>query len=66
MGSILAGENAEAPSPFDVALGGGGMDASCPLGANGTVLKEGTAIMTCLLYTSNFKEYAPQTQTPAS
>ena len=45
MGSILAGENAEAPSPFDFALGGGGMDASCPLGANGTVLKEGTAIM---------------------
>lgn len=45
MGSILAGENAENPSPFDFALGGGGMDTSCPLGANGTVLKEGTAIM---------------------
>lgn len=45
MGSILAGENAEAPSPFDFALGGGGMDASCPLGANGTLLKDGTAIM---------------------
>lgn len=45
MGSILAGENAEAPSPFDFALGGGGIDASCPLGANGTLLKEGTAIM---------------------
>ena len=45
MGSILAGENAEVPSPFDFALGGGGIDASCPLGANGTPLKEGTAIM---------------------
>lgn len=45
MGSILAGENAETPSPFDFALGGGGMDASCPLGANGTLLKEGTAVM---------------------
>ncbi len=45
MGSILAGENAETPSPFDFALGGGGMDASCPLGANGTLLREGTAIM---------------------
>lgn len=45
MGSILAGDNAESPSPFDFALGGGGMDASCPLGANGTLLKEGTAIM---------------------
>lgn len=45
MGSLLAGENAETPSPFDFALGGGGMDASCPLGANGTLLKEGMAIM---------------------
>lgn len=45
MGSILAGENAEAPSPFDFALGGAGQDASCPIGANGTVLKDGTAIM---------------------
>ena len=45
MGSILAGPNAETPSPFDFALGGGGMDASCPLGANGTPLEEGMAIM---------------------
>lgn len=45
MGSILAGENAEAPSPFDFALGGAGVDVSCPIGANGTLLKEGTAIM---------------------
>ena len=37
--------NAEVPSPFDFALGGSGIDASCPLGANGTPLKEGTAIM---------------------
>ena len=45
MGSILAGENAEAPSPFDFALGGAGMNASCPLGANGTPLKDGMAVM---------------------
>lgn len=45
MGSILAGENAEAPSPFDFALGGSGVDSSCPIGANGTLLKEGTSIM---------------------
>lgn len=31
MGSILAGENAEVPSPFDFALGGGGIDASLPV-----------------------------------
>lgn len=45
MGSLLAGENAEAPSPFDFALGGAGIDPSCPLGANGTLLKEGIAVM---------------------
>jgi len=45
MGSVLAGENAECPSPFDFALGGGGVDPSLPIGANGTVLKEGIAIM---------------------
>ena len=45
MGSILAGDNAAAASPFDFALGGDGQHASCPLGANGTLLTEGTAIM---------------------
>lgn len=45
MGSVLAGENAEAPSPFDFALGGGGLDPSLPIGANGTVLKDGTTVM---------------------
>ena len=45
MGSLLAGENAETPSPFDFALGGEGVSPSCPLGANGTSLKDGTAIM---------------------
>lgn len=45
MGSVLAGDNAETPSAFDFALGGAGMHPSVPLGANGTLLKEGTAIM---------------------
>jgi len=45
MGSILAGSNAEAPSPFDFALGGGGQTPLCPIGANGTVLREGMAVM---------------------
>ncbi|MDR1201861.1 MAG: Xaa-Pro peptidase family protein [Tannerellaceae bacterium] len=44
MGSILAGDNAQTPSPFDFALGGGGV-ISLPLGANGTELKNGMAIM---------------------
>lgn len=45
MGSILAGDNAQTPSAFDFALGGAGMHPSVPLGANGTQLKEGTAVM---------------------
>ena len=30
MGSLLAGDNADAPSPYDFALGGAGRDASLP------------------------------------
>ena len=45
MGSLLAGENAGEPSPFDFALGGTGMHASGPVGANGTLLREGTTVM---------------------
>ena len=45
MGSVLAGDNAETPSPFDFALGGAGVNEACPLGANGTLLQEGMAIM---------------------
>lgn len=55
MGSILAGENAETPSPFDFALGGAGADPSCPLGANGTLLTEGTAILVDMA--GNFTPY---------
>jgi Xaa-Pro aminopeptidase len=44
-GSILAGDNAGAPSPFDFALGGEGMGAFAPIGANGTPLEEGMAVM---------------------
>jgi len=45
MGSLLAGENAGEPSPFDFALGGKGIHAAGPLGANGTLLREGTTVM---------------------
>ncbi len=45
MGSMLSGNNAEAPSPFDFALGGEGMHPSLPIGSNGSVLKEGTSLM---------------------
>ncbi|MDP4278336.1 MAG: Xaa-Pro peptidase family protein [Bacteroidota bacterium] len=44
MGSVLTGENAAVPSPYDFALGGAG-DPSNPIGANGSVLKEGNSVM---------------------
>ena len=45
MGSLLAGDNADTPSPYDFALGGAGQDTSLPVGGNGTPLKEGMAVM---------------------
>ena len=45
MGSVLAGDNAAAPSPYDFALGGEGLDPSLPGGANGTLLKPGQSVM---------------------
>lgn len=45
MGNILAGENADAPSPYDFAMGGAGMDPSLPVGANGTVLRPNMSVM---------------------
>lgn len=55
MGSLLAGENAETPSPFDFALGGGGQTAFCPIGANGTMLKEGVSVMVDMA--GNYTDY---------
>jgi Xaa-Pro aminopeptidase len=45
MGSVLTGNNAQTPSPYDFALGGAGADASLPIGADGTILKTGTSVM---------------------
>lgn len=45
MGSLLAGDNAAAPSPYDFALGGEGLDPSLPGGANGTLLQPGQSLM---------------------
>jgi len=45
MGSLLSGENAETPSPFDYALGGKGVNPSLPLGAAGSKILKGQTIM---------------------
>lgn len=45
MGNILAGANADTPSPYDFAMGGAGMNHSLPVGANGTLITPGTTLM---------------------
>lgn len=45
MGSLLAGDNAAAPCVYDFALGGEGVDASLPGGANDTLLQSGQSLM---------------------
>lgn len=45
MGSVLCGENADRPSPYDFAMGGAGMDLSLPVGCNGSIIRPGNAIM---------------------
>ncbi len=45
MGNVLTGENADAPSPYDFAMGGRGLDPSLPVGADGTVIRPGMPVM---------------------
>lgn len=45
MGSVLAGRNADEPSPYDFALGGAGTSPALPVGADGTVLRAGMSVM---------------------
>lgn len=55
MGSLLSGGNADAPSPYDFALGGAGLDDSLPCGCNGTLIRRGTTVMVDLC--GNFTGY---------
>ena len=45
MGSLLAGDNATTPSPYDFALGGKGIDPSLPGGVCNVPLQEGQSLM---------------------
>ncbi|MDR1723408.1 MAG: Xaa-Pro peptidase family protein [Tannerella sp.] len=55
MGSILTGDNAQMPSPYDFALGGAGQTDICPIGANGTTIRDGMAVMVDMV--GNYTEY---------
>lgn len=45
MGSLLNGGNADVPTPYDFSMGGGGVDASLPVGADGKEMATGTTVM---------------------
>ena len=55
MGSVLTGDNAETPSPYDFALGGAGLGPALPVGLNGTVMRKGNSVMVDL--SGNFNGY---------
>ena len=45
MANILAGDNADTPTPYDFAMGGAGQNPSLPVGADGSVIKPGMTVM---------------------
>ena len=54
MGTVLAGDNAAVPSPYDFALGGAGVPSN-PVGATGLTLQRGMSVMVDL--SGNFSGY---------
>ena len=44
-GSVLTGDNASEPSPYDFALGGKGVHPSLPVGSDNSMLRHGTTVM---------------------
>lgn len=55
LGSVLAGDNADAPSPYDFLLGGMGQSPALPVGADGTILRPGMTVMVDM--NGNFNGY---------
>lgn len=55
MGSVVSGENADVPSPYEFAMGGAGQDESLPGGADGMTMKNGTTVMVDM--NGNFNGY---------
>ncbi len=45
LGSVLYGPNADAPTPYEFALGGVGTDPSLPVGADGSIMRAGHTVM---------------------
>ncbi|MDE6301880.1 MAG: Xaa-Pro peptidase family protein [Muribaculaceae bacterium] len=55
MGNVITGENADAPSPYDFAMGGAGLHPSLPVGADGSIICPGKPVMVDM--NGNFNGY---------
>ena len=55
MGNVICGDNADAPSPYDFAMGGAGLNEALPVGSNGTQIKPGMTVMVDMC--GNFNGY---------
>ncbi len=45
LGSVIAGNNADAPGPYDFAMGGAGVSPALPCGACGEIMRVGETVM---------------------
>lgn len=45
LGSVIVGDNADEPGPYDFTMGGTGVDSSNPVGANGKIMHPGETVM---------------------
>ncbi len=45
MGNVLTGDNADAPTPYDFAMGGRGLNPSLPVGCDGSIIEPGHSVM---------------------
>lgn len=45
LGSVIVGDNADEPGPYDFTMGGAGVDSSNPVGANGKIMHPGETVM---------------------
>ncbi|MDR1371681.1 MAG: Xaa-Pro peptidase family protein [Dysgonamonadaceae bacterium] len=55
MGSLLTGNNASTPSPYNFALGGAGIHNSLPIGSNGEIIDSTKTVM--VDFAGNFTAY---------
>lgn len=45
LGSVISGDNADNPGPYEFTMGGEGVHPALPVGANGTTILEGSTVM---------------------